>query len=54
MSLSRTPVQQQPIKRRLESDFNEESEPLSNSKKQNSSLNRSDSENSRIQLNKFS
>ena len=48
MSLSRTPVNQ-PLKRRLEPDFNEpnsNNEPLSASKKMNSSANRSDLENS--------
>lgn len=56
MSLCRTPVNQN-IKRKLESDFTEahdQDEIANSSKKLNSSINKSDLENQKSQINKFS
>lgn len=56
MSLCRTPVHQN-TKRKLETDFNdaqESAETPNASKKLNSSLNKSDSENQKNQINRFS
>lgn len=56
MSLCRTPVNQN-TKRKLEVDFDEAQEPNempNTSKKLNASINKSDSENQKNQINKFS